>query len=130
MTGNSIMAVTTFDLELLHRVPEVPQSGILYACLDCNVVVHLCACGCGEKVVLQIDPNFWKVDYDGESLSLHPSIGNFQYPCKSHYWIRKNKVIWADAKYLTPSQTHQKTTSKKLSFFNRIKTFLHWDDDN
>lgn len=124
------MEVTTFDLELVHRVPEKPQSGILYACFDCNVVVHLCACGCKEKVVLPIDPEFWKVEYDGESLSLQPSIGNFQYPCKSHYWIRKNKVIWADTKYLTPSQTHQETTPKKLGFFNRIKTLLHWDDNN
>ena len=118
------MAVTTFDLELVHRVPEVPQFGILYACFDCNVVVHLCACGCGEKVVLQIDPNFWKVDYDGESLSLHPSIGNFQYPCKSHYWIRKNKVVWADTPYPGPDKFNQKAKAKKLSFFARLKNLL------
>ena len=118
------MAVTTFDLELVHRVPEVPQSGILYACFDCNVVVHLCACGCGEKVALPIDPDCWKVEYDGESLSLHPSIGNFQYPCKSHYWIRKNKVVWADTPYSGPDKFNQKAKAKKLSFFARLKNLL------
>lgn len=118
------MAVTTFDLELVHRVPEVPQSGILYACFDCNVVVHLCACGCGEKVVLPIDPDCWKVEYDGESLSLHPSIGNFQYPCKSHYWIRKNKVVWADIPYPVPDKSNRKAKAKKLSFFARLKNLF------
>ena len=118
------MAVTTFDLELVHRVPEVPQSGILYACFDCNVIVHLCACGCGEKVVLPIDPDCWKVEYDGESLSLHPSIGNFQYPCKSHYWIRKNKVVWADTHHPVPDKSNRKAKAKKLSFFARLKNLF------
>jgi len=31
----------------------------------------------------------------GDLVSLFPSIGNWSHPCKSHYWIRDNKVIWA-----------------------------------
>lgn len=124
------MTVTTFDLELVHRVPEVPQSGILYACFDCNVVVHLCACGCGEKVVLPIDPDCWKVEYDGESLSLHPSIGNFQYPCKSHYWIRKNKVVWADTYHPVQAKNTPKYNPKKPAFFTYIKQLLHRNTKN
>lgn len=123
------MAVTTFDLELVHRVPEVPQSGILYACFDCNVIVHLCACGCGEKVVLPIDPDCWKVEYDGESLSLHPSIGNFQYPCKSHYWIRKNNVVWADTHCPVSDEFTRKAKAKKLSFFARLKNLFRPSKD-
>jgi hypothetical protein len=26
---------------------------------------------------------------------LHPSIGNWSFPCQSHYWIRNNRVEWA-----------------------------------
>jgi hypothetical protein len=31
----------------------------------------------------------------GDSVSLDPSIGNFNLPCQSHYWIRDGKVVWA-----------------------------------
>jgi hypothetical protein len=29
-------------------------------------------------------------------VSLDPSIGNWSFPCRSHYWIRNNKVRWAE----------------------------------
>ena len=29
-------------------------------------------------------------------VSLRPSIGNWNYRCKSHYFITNNRVIWAD----------------------------------
>jgi hypothetical protein len=29
-------------------------------------------------------------------VSLNPSIGNWSFRCQSHYWIRRNRVIWAD----------------------------------
>ena len=34
--------------------------------------------------------------FDGKTVSLHPSIGNWGFPCRSHYWIRNNKVQWAE----------------------------------
>ncbi len=34
----------------------------------------------------------WSLTYDGENVSLTPSIGNWALPCRSHYWIRKGKV--------------------------------------
>jgi hypothetical protein len=33
------------------------------------------------------------IEKDG-LVSLHPSIGNYQIPCKTHYIIRDNEVIW------------------------------------
>lgn len=88
------MELKEFEMRLVRRVPETLEFGVLYVCFECNVVIHLCACGCGEKVVLPIDPNFWVAQYDGEQISLSPSVGNFQFKCKSHYWIRNNRVIW------------------------------------
>ena len=32
-----------------------------------------------------------------DTVSLHPSIGNWSFPCRSHYWIRGNRVVWAGA---------------------------------
>lgn len=89
------MGLSKFTLSVVRRVPEQLEYGLLYVCFECNVVVHLCACGCGEKVVLPISPSCWSIEYNGESVSMKPSIGNFQTPCRSHYWINRNEVIWA-----------------------------------
>lgn len=117
------MSIKEFELQVVRRVPDILQEGILYVCFECNVVVHLCACGCGEKVVLQIDPDFWRVQYDGETVSLFPSIGNYQYPCRSHYWIEQNRVKWVrDLPEKTAKQTKGK--KKKSGFIKKIKSFF------
>ena len=38
-------------------------------------------------------PNDWSMTLDGE-ISLCPSIGNRSFECQSHYYIRRNKVVW------------------------------------
>jgi hypothetical protein len=58
-------------------------------------VVHKCCCGCGREVVTPLSPTDWKLIFDGKSISLDPSIGNWSFDCKSHYWIRGGKVRWA-----------------------------------
>ena len=117
------MALREFEMQIVHRIPENLQPGLLYVCFDCNVVVHLCACGCGEKVILPIDPQFWSVRYDGETVSLAPSIGNYQYPCQSHYWIKENKVILADRQAQNIIHTKRKQMKSK-SFFEKLKAFF------
>ena len=42
-----------------------------------------------------LGPGEWKVTYDGRTVSLAPSIGNWSFPCRSHYWIDEGKVRWA-----------------------------------
>lgn len=34
------------------------------------------------------------MSYDGEVISLYPSIGNRGFQCQSHYFIRRNRVVW------------------------------------
>src|SRR6516165_1554670 len=60
-----------------------------------KTVIHLCYCGCGRQVVTSLSPTAWKLTFDGASISLHPSIGSWSLPCKSHYWIDRNRVKWA-----------------------------------
>jgi hypothetical protein len=45
--------------------------------------------------VTPLSPTDWKLTFDGVSVSLHPSIGNWSLPCRSHYWIDRGKVKWA-----------------------------------
>jgi hypothetical protein len=33
--------------------------------------------------------------FDGRSVTLDPSIGNWQKDCGSHYWIVENRIRWA-----------------------------------
>ena len=102
--------------EFVHRVPSQLEEGVLYICLNCDVVIHKCACGCGEKVVLPLSPECWQLKYDGDA-SLSPSIGNYQYDCKSHYYIRNNKIIWLDSIEKT-NTSKKKRRRKKRSLLN------------
>ena len=78
-------------------IPSNLDDGIMYICLNCNVIVHKCACGCGEKTVTPIDRNYgWIMKYDGQTVTLRPSIGNFSIPCNSHYYITENRVEWIE----------------------------------
>lgn len=76
-------------------VPAALQEGTLYVSIAYATAVHTCACGCGNKVVTPITPTDWQLTFDGESVSLYPSIGNWSFPCQSHYWIRENRIEWA-----------------------------------
>ncbi len=60
-------------------------------------------CGCGERVSTPLSPAQWKLTYDGETISLSPSVGNGALPCNSHYVIVRNEVRWAAP--LTKQQT-------------------------
>ena len=55
---------------------------------------HLCACGCGEKVITPLSPKQWKIAYNGEDVTLNPSIGNYAFACRSHYFLTNGTIIW------------------------------------
>jgi hypothetical protein len=76
----------------VHFIPEVIEEGVVYISLEFATVTHKCCCGCGEEVVTPLSPTDWQVAFDGESISLFPSIGNWSFPCQSHYWIEKSRV--------------------------------------
>ena len=113
------MKIYEMKKEFVHSVPAELEEGILYVCLDCDVVVHKCACGCGEKVVLPLSPEHWKLTYDGE-VTLSPSIGNYQYECKSHYFIRNGNVVWVES-FKEEFKSKKKRKKKKKTFFKQFK---------
>jgi hypothetical protein len=89
------MATALLQHEFVPRIPDELANGHLYVCVEHATVVHLCCCGCGSEVVTPITPRDWQLTFDGETISLSPSIGNWSFTCRSHYWIRANRVIWA-----------------------------------
>jgi len=79
----------------VDRVPSEIEEGVIYISTSVNTAVHLCPCGCGTEIVTPLDPSEWNFTYDGETISLHPSVGVWGAECKSHYWIKKNNIEWS-----------------------------------
>src|SRR5690349_16452342 len=85
----------TVTVEFVEEIPRELEPDTVYVSIPFSIVVHSCFCGCGQRVVTPLSPVDWELTYDGETISLYPSIGNWDFPCMSHYWIQKNKVVWA-----------------------------------
>lgn len=81
--------------KFVEFMPEIIEDGVLYISLDYGTVIHNCACGCGSEVNTPLSPTGWKMIYNGEAVTLNPSIGNWSFNCKSHYWITDGVIEWA-----------------------------------
>ena len=91
------MKLNAIKPEFVPVIPEQLDEGVLYVCEPHRIAIHLCCCGCGEEVVTPLSPAEWHLEHLGTAVSLYPSIGNWSFRCQSHYWIRRNRVIWAGA---------------------------------
>jgi hypothetical protein len=77
-------------------IPNSLEGGVLYVSYKYKTASHLCCCGCGNKIVTPLrETEFSLTEREGK-VSLSPSIGNWNHPCQSHYWIRGNQVVWAE----------------------------------
>lgn len=85
------------SIESLHVefIPKQLENGILYISDQFQTASHNCCCGCGKKVVTPIRETEYSLTESDGKVSLFPSIGNWNFPCQSHYWIKQNKVVWA-----------------------------------
>lgn len=81
--------------EFVQYIPADLEDGKIYVSIAFATVAHKCCCGCGNEVVTPLSPTDWKLIFDGQSISLDPSIGNWGFDCQSHYWIKRNRVKWA-----------------------------------
>jgi hypothetical protein len=97
--------IDTVTFEFIDLLPPALQDGVVYISMEHRTVVHNCCNGCGERIVLGLSPAQWTLTFDGETITLDPSIGGGALACNSHYWIRRNKVVWA--KPLTADQTRR-----------------------
>lgn len=85
----------TLDHRFVRNVPRELDPGVLYISMDYATAVHSCCCGCGDRVVTPFTPTDWRMTFDGESISLHPSVGNWNQKCRAHYVIQRNRVLEA-----------------------------------
>ncbi len=89
------MKLHKIDHQFVQYIPEELEDGKVYITVEFATAVHKCCCGCENKVVTPLSPTDWELTFNGESISLEPSIGNWSFPCQSHYWIKRNQVRWA-----------------------------------
>ncbi len=110
--------VEHFAPEFVSQVPETLDGGRLYVSMEYATAIHLCACGCRREVVTPLRPGRWLLIYDGE-VTLRPSIGNWSLPCRSHYFIVRNRVVWARSW----SDDEVATARRRLQAINAA----HWE---
>ncbi len=77
------------------RYPETLEIGKVYVCKELSCSVHLCPCGCGDRVHLPFkeknEPgNYWGLNANTFTPSIQKNLG-----CKSHYFIINGVVKWA-----------------------------------
>jgi hypothetical protein len=87
--------ITHLRPKLVTSFPTSMEHGVIYVSVEYNSCGHLCACGCGREVITPLSPAQWTITYDGENISLRPSIGSWSLPCRSHYFVERGRVRWA-----------------------------------
>ncbi|WP_417612568.1 DUF6527 family protein [Owenweeksia hongkongensis] len=120
--------------EFVEFIPEELQEGIIYVSLEFSTAIHLCVCGCGNQVVTPFSPKDWTLRFNGESISLSPSIGNWEFKCQSHYWIIDDKVVhsrkWSRDEILKNRElssgfTTKKSMKKNNWFIKKLLAFFY-----
>lgn len=86
--------MTRLEHQFVDSAPPILEPGVMYVSIRHRTVLHLCACGCGHEVVTPLAPHRWKLTYDGETITIRPSVGNSALPCRSHYFITRNRIDW------------------------------------
>ncbi len=111
------MRHTELEPRFVKGVPRELEPGVLYVSMEYGTVVHSCCCGCGHEVVTPLTPTDWRLTFDGETISIWPSVGNWNLPCKSHYVIKGNLVIEAapwDKDMIEAEQKRDKAVKAKF----------------
>lgn len=102
------MMYRSLEPTFVEFLPDVLEGGLLYVSIEHSMVAHSCCCGCGSPVYTPLTPTDWKITYNGEAITLSPSVGSWELPCRSHYIIKANRTIvagsWTDEQIVRERQ--------------------------
>lgn len=134
--------------KFVEKIPSEIEEEILYISIPFEIAIHKCCCGCGNEVVTPLAPTQWSLTFDGESVTLDPSIGSWNLNCRSHYFIRKNKVVWSysydnmeinkvrkadyddNVKYFERKNNTDKIKTKKVRKTDNYNSFENLEENN
>ena len=107
----------TLQHKFVSSIPDQIDELTLYISMEYGTAIHKCVCGCGNEVVTPFSPTDWELNFNGKSVSLSPSIGNWSFKCQSHYWIVKNKVRYVSKWTYDEIDENRKADKKKKNEF-------------
>jgi hypothetical protein len=124
------------QLRHVEFIPKTLDEGILYVSIHFKVAAHICPCGCGTKIITPLGPCEWSFTEKKGEPTLYPSVGNWQIPCRSHYWIKNGHIewsyLWTDEQIKAGRSKEQAScelyyrieTSRKKSFWKKVKNWV------
>ncbi|MEM7601949.1 MAG: DUF6527 family protein [Verrucomicrobiota bacterium] len=116
------MNYNRLEHRFVENIPDSLEPSVLYLSMPYATAAHLCCCGCGEEVITPFSPTDWKMIFNGEAITIHPSIGNWSFSCRSHYFIRDGRVVeappWSEEQVMA-GRLHDKRA--KDAFFEKSK---------
>lgn len=127
--------LTTIKLARVQYIPRTLEPGVLYVSEEFEAAVHLCACGCGLKVSTPLGPTEWRLEETDNGPSLRPSVGNWQFPCQSHYWIDQGNIMWSDKWTLDQITTGRRAEERRRKAYydaldrergGMLRRLWHW----
>lgn len=89
--------VPALRVQHVRTIPSTLADGTLYVSREFSTAAHRCCCGCGREVVTPLGPTDWRLTGTDAAPSMWPSIGNWSFPCQSHYIVRDGGIVWAKA---------------------------------
>lgn len=107
--------IQRFDLRSVQYMPTQLEPGLLYVAKTFGAAAHLCACGCGT--IVRTPLNRWSLVETEDGPTVVPSIGNWQEPCRSHYLIKRGKVIWV------PKWTREEVVAGRQREQQRLRAY-------
>lgn len=120
----------TIELQHVQYMPKTLEPGVLYFAEEFGAAAHLCACGCGTKIRTPIAPTEWAIYEGPKGVTIRPSVGNWQHPCRSHYLITDGEIEWckewteaeieAGRQREVARRTEYYAAQKKPGFFRRL----------
>ena len=102
--------------QFVATLPRSLDAGTLYVSMKYATAAHLCCYGCGAEVVTPFTPTDWKMIFDGDTVSLSPSIGSWGLACRSHYVVDRGRVIeagpWSDEEIAAEGQRDKRAKAR------------------
>lgn len=90
------MSQVTYSYKFVKAFPDRLDEGVLYVSVDFATAAHSCFCGCRSEVYTRFSTTDWSMKFDGDTVSINPSVGNWSFPCQSHYVLAHGRIRWAN----------------------------------
>lgn len=110
----------------VETMPTTLEPGVLYVSEAYGTAAHLCACGCGSKIRTPLGPTEWTIDGIGEKVTVTPSVGNWQKPCRSHYLIEGGEIVWCREWSEASIQRGRKSEEARRTQYYAERAILRW----